>query len=556
MSVTRRRAIIFGGLGLAAAPHGIQGLQGNPGLFGTGTNPGAAVVAATEPTRDAIFADDYSNAGDGTAAGTTALQNAFTDAQGKTLVLGKENTYVITSSVSAPKNMTLVSNGSKFVKNTSGAWAILTNDGFNADVLDVQTPGHATSKDQGVYVAGSNVHIRHLRVVSTQGDTPGLNGVLIGNAQAVAAMARTNVRIDRLEVTGFQRPVRVLNLADSCIANIDIRNFIIGVYLQNNVSNVSFPRATISGTSAASAHGPYNGMNGLLIESVVDYNTYGLRFHDWTVDGAPEHSYRIGGGYSVTDVTYNNCISRNPGNAPGNVATGGGSFKALGAVGHWHSNIRYINCLAEDSNTDAAGINGFSQFSYGFCENVALVAPVVRKRNKAYSAHVALYLSSVKHFDIVSPNFRDTKSFTMFIGKDGTDSSLTGVSDIRITGGFFDSASTSTQCLQFDTKQTVTKNVYISNVTFSRGQAAWRTNAATTVGAAVGVYTNINIDIYYQDAPRGTVNPPVQTGNVEVTHQYRGPVYAGSMGGRNGSSYVDQTTGETRIRKAATWAVI
>ncbi|MDI3242504.1 hypothetical protein QK292_13105 [Arthrobacter sp. AL08] len=540
MSVTRRSAIIFGGLGLSAAPYGIQAVR----------------PAAVANTGNGISADDYAGAGDGTAQGTAALQSAFTAAQGTTLVLGKEKTYVISSSINAPKNMTLVSNGSRIVKNTIGAWALITNDGFKATVLDVETPGHATATDQGVYVAGSNVHIGHLRVVSSQGDTPGLNGVVIGNAQAVTAASRTNVCIDRLEVTGFQRPVRILNLADSCIANIDIRNFIVGVYLQNNVSNVSFPRATVSGTSAASSAGPYNGMNGLLIESTADYNTYGLRFHDWTVDGAPEHSYRIGGGFSVTDITYNNCISRNPGNAPGNASTGGGAFKALGVVGHWHSNIRYINCLAEDSNTSAVGINAFSQFSYGFCENVALVAPVVRKRNKSYSAHIALYLSGVRHFDIANPNFRDTKSCTMFIGKDGTDNSLTGVSDIRVTGGFLDSASSTNQCIQLDTRQTVTKNVYISNVTCSRGQAAWRTNSATTVGTDVGAYTNVNIDIYYQDAPVENANPPVQTGNTEVTHEYRGPVYGASIGGRNGSSCVDQTTGQTRIRKAASWAVL
>jgi hypothetical protein len=503
-----------------------------------------------------VFADDYPGAGDGTTAGTAALQKAFNDAQGKTLVLGKEKTYIISAMLIAPKNLTLVANGSKFLKNTIGGFGFRTDDGFQADLLHLETPGHATTSDAGVYVLGSNIHIGHLRAVSTQGDTPGLYGVSIGSAAAVNTTAKTNVRIDRLEATGWQKPVRVLNLTDSCIANIDIRNFITGVYLQNNVSNVSFPRATISGTSPSSAAGPFNGMNGLLMEAVADFNTQGLRFYDWTIDGAPEHSYRMGGSFSITDVAFTNCISRNPGNAPGNVSTGGGAFKVLGVVSHWHSNIRFVNCTAEDSNTDAAGINNFTQFSFGHCENVALVAPVVRKRNKAFSAHIALFLNSVKQFDIVNPNFRDVKNTTVIIAKDGTDASLLGVSDIRITGGFLDTASTGTQCLLFDTQQTVTKNVYITGTTFSRGQAAWRTNAATTVGTDVGAYTNINIEMFYQDAPTGTTNPPVQTGNVEVTHRYRGPVYAASMGGRNGSSYVDQTTGETRIRKAGAWALL
>jgi hypothetical protein len=547
MSVTRRVAVIFGGLGLVAGPRSAQAAQAQPVK-----TVGMATVGITSPT---IFADDYAGAGDGTAAGTAALQAAFTEAQGKTLVLGKEKTYVIATTISVPKNLTLVSNGSKLAKSIMGTFAIRTNDGFKAEVLDVQTPGHPTITDQGVYVAGSDIHIGHLRVVSVQGDTPGMNGVVIGNAQAVTATVHTNVLIDRLEVNGFQRPVRILNLADSCIANIDIRNFIVGVYLQNNVSNVTFPRATVSGTSP-STRGPFSGLNGLLIEALADYNTHSLSFHDWIIDGAPEHSYRIGGGYSVTDITFTNCISRNPGNAPGNASTGGGAFKTLGVAAHWHSNIRYINCLAEDSNTDGVGINNFSQFSFGFCEGVVLVAPAVCKRNRAYAAQVALFMYSVKHVDIINPNFRDTKAYCVFIGKDGTDNSLKGVSDIRISGGFIDTSATGTQCLLFDTKQTLTKNIYINDVTFSRGQAAWRTNAATTVGPDVGGYLNVNINIYYQDAPTKNTSPPVQTGNDEVTHQYHGPVYGASMGGRNGSYYVDQKTGETRIRKAATWAVV
>ena len=541
MSVTRRMALIFGGLGLVASPHTLQTAEAStrtPTVLST--NGDAALT---------VFAEDYPGAGDGTDSGTAAMQNAFNAAQGKTLVLASEKSYLINGLLTAPRNMRLISNGSKFVKAAIGGFALRTNDGFRADTLELETPGHATQNDQGVYVLGNNIHIDRLRVVSTQGDTPGLNGVVIGNAQGLTVTVQTNVRINRLEVSGFQRPVRILNLAESSIDNIEIRNFVVGVYVQNNVSNVTFQRATIRGTSPSSARGPFTGMNGLLIESAADFNTTGLRFSDWTVDGAPEHSFRIGGGGSITDITFTNCVSRNAGNAPGNVSTGGGAFKALGVAGHWHSNLRYINCLAEDSNTEAAGINNFSQFSFGFCEDVALLAPVVRKRARPYSAQVALFLNSVRQFDIINPNFRETKSYGVFIGKDGTDNSMTGVSDVRITGGFIDTASSGTQCILLDTQQTPTKNLYINGVTCSRGQAAWRTNPATAAGA----YSNVNIDVFYQDAPIRNSSPPVQTGNSEVTHQYRGPVYGVSMGGRNGSCYVDQNTGETRVRRSATW---
>lgn len=496
-----------------------------------------------------IFVEDYAGAGDGTAAGTAALQKAFTDAQGKTIVLGKQKTYTIASTISAPTDVTLVANGSKFLKNTIGSWGFITNTGFRADLLWVESPGHATSNDQGVYVAGSDVHIRHLKIVSTQGDTPGLNGAFIGNASATA---RTNLRIDRLEVTGWQRPVRIQNLADSCIANIDIRNFIVGVYLQTNVSNVTFPRATISGTSPASAPGPYNGMNGLLIEASADYNTQGLRFYDWTVDGAPEHSFRMGGSYTVADVAFTNCISRNPGNAPGNVSTGGGAFKCLGVVGHFHKNIRYMNCSATDSNTDGAGINNFTQFTFGFVDGLTLINPTVRAVNKTYSAQIALYLNAVQNVQVVNPDFRDTKTFAVFIGKDGTDSSGTGVANVKISGGQIHSATT--HALYMDTQTTVTKDVDLENVKILGNATVARGVRTETVGSG-GAYTNVNLDLKYTlNTTAGT--EPALLLQPEMLLRYTGPVYGYSMSAANGSTIVNTTAGSFMLRKAGAWATL
>ncbi len=495
-----------------------------------------------------------------------------------------------------------------------------------------------------------------------QGDTPGLNGAFIGNASGAA---RTNVRIDRLEVTGFQRPVRIINLADSCIANIDIRNFVVGVYLQNNVSNVTFPRATISGTSAASAAGPFNGMNGLLIESTVDYNTQGLRFYDWTVDGAPEHSYRLGGGYSIADVTFTNCLSRNPGNAPGNVSTGGGAFKVLGGgSANWHKNIRLVNCSAIDSNTNGAGINNFTQFAFGYVDGLTLINPTVRARNNTYSAQVALFLNAVKNVQVINPDFRDTKTFAVFMGKDGTNLDGEGVTNVKISGGFIHSATTHALYLAPDT--TVLKNAYLDNVTIVGNTATARgarcesadvaapvlsapTTATTggtlaaatyyykatytnargettgsneisqvttgttstvtfTIGAAPAnstgmkiyrstaagaevlldtlaatptnytdngsktpgtatvptvntsgnksAYVNVVLRVNYELNTTAGAEPPLITPTFGVWLHYQGPLYGYTMSVENGSTMVDTTNGQFKIRKAGAWTAL
>jgi hypothetical protein len=517
-----------------------------------GTN--RAYAATGDPSGAAlVFTDDYLSAGDGTASGTAALQKALTDAAGKTLVLGKEKTYVISEMLIAPKNLTLISNGSKFLKRTIGAFGFRTDDGFRADLLHLETPGHATTNDQGVYVLGNDVHIRHLRVVSTQGDTPGLNGVVIGNASAVNTTAMTNVRIDRTEIIGWQRPLRMINVADSCIANIHIRNFISGVYLQNNVSNTNFPRATISGTSPSSAGGPYNGMNGLLIESMMDHNTNGLRFTDWTVEGAPEHSYRIGGTSIIRDIWYTNCVSRNSGNAPGNGSTGGCGFKCLGGSAMtWHENIFYENCIVEDVKINGVGVNNFTAFSFGHTRNVTISNAVVRKRTTSNSCHNGVFLNSVDNVSIVNPTILDCAAIAVYIGKDGTDSSGLGVKNVRIIGGRVQSSRS--HALYFDTKTTTTENVFIDNVDIvpsSGGSRALRAEAASSGG----VYKRIIINVRYQPTATPGREPPLLT-TAAMTVYYEGPMYGYTMSAKDGSRYLNTDTGVSYMRKAGAWVPI
>jgi hypothetical protein len=500
-----------------------------------------------------VHVKDYGAVGDGTTNDTTAILAAATVAVAKKvpLIFDGLKSYRVENCV-LPANLMLQTNGCLFKKITNNnTYAIRISDGTVFDYIRQEVTGGA-SNEAGTYINGSNILGDSVEIYSLGGDQPGANAVLIGDF----SNTKSNIIIRRIKITGFSSPMRTIKVTNSRFSNGDISNFMCGIYVVDN-EDVTYDKWRIKGTSQSSV-APYNGQNGILIESQgADYSCSNIRFTDILVDGAPEHSYRIGGGLSARDISYTNCVSRHPGNAPGNLSTGGGAFKALGVVGHWHSNISYINCVAEDSNMNGAGLNNYTQFSFGFCEDVSLISPKVRKRdNTTYAAQLALFLNSVRRIHVYDPNFQDLRVRGVHIGKDGTDNSLTGVDGVFIYGGYIHSPSPiSNGPLYFDTQQTITKNIYIQGTVLAAGNYAWKSETETTVGSDTGDYINCNVDITYQDANTGLGAPPVQTSN-KFLHTYCGAVYSTAMAGKNGSKYTDLTTGNFAIRKAGAWTVL
>lgn len=491
--------------------------------------------------------------GDGVANDTAAiLANANTAvALGIELVLDGTKTYAVDGLV-LPANLKLVTNGAKLKKLVNNnVYAVKVSGNTRADFLNVELTG-GVSNDAGIHVSGSDTVIQKISVVSLTANQVGTNALFVGDESA--PNIRKNIALSNIVLTGFRSPMRVKNVANSRFSNAAITNFLTGVYVID-VTNTVFDKFVVTGTSATATGGA--GENGLLLEAqAADYSVSNVRFRDWFVEGAPEHSYRIGGALSVAHITFEDCVSRLSGNAAANISTGGGAFKALGIIDHWHTDIRYINCTSEDSNPSANGINNFSQFSFGFIDGLFLQNPVVRRRNNVtYSARVGLYLNSVKNVDVVNPRFSDMRHQAVIIQKDGTDASHAGVTNVRINGGFLDVAATDTQVIRFDTLSTVTKNVFI-DTTVSRGGHALRAEATTVQGIYTGAYTECHVKIRYMDAPVAGGVSPVQGGNL-LTLDYTGPLYgAGGLPSLNGGYELDTTTGNRFIRKALAWAAM
>jgi hypothetical protein len=136
--------------------------------------------------------------------------------------------------------------------------------------------------------------------------------------------------------------------------------------------------------------------------------------------------------------------------------------------------------------------------------------------------------------------------------KDSTEPSPPiGLTNIRINGGLVDT--TNSIAVNLDPQSSVMKDVFISNLVASRGTTAFRSESATTVGADVGSYSNVNVQLKYINAPTGSSVLPNNSPNNSVVFDYTGPIYGtGTIPSADGGTYLD-ATGKRFIRKAGAW---
>jgi hypothetical protein len=509
----------------------------------------AAVAGKVAKGETVIRLSDYNPAADGVTDDSTIIMNAANAAvaAGLPLIFNGSKRYCVNAGVTFPANLRVQTFGCTFVKTVNNStYVLVTGDSFHADTLKLEIAGGA-SNDAGILVGGNDTIIDRIKVTTLTADQPGANPLFVGNT----VTTRTNIRINAISITGFRSPMRVMNVSESRFANATISNFMTGVYVINT-TDTTFDKFKVTGTSPSSTGTP--GQNGMLMEAQNNDNgCINVRFRDWLVDGSPEHAYRIGGAFTVADITFEDCISRNPGNAPGNVATGGASFKVLGTTGHLHYNIRYINCTAEDGTVTASGINNHAGYHLGFVNGLTLINPTLRAKNKTYSAQVGMLIFACTNVDIVEPNIKDAYRQTLYMFKDSTEPSPPiGLSNIRINGGLMDGGSTGV-VVNLDTQSAVMKDVFIDNLVVSRGGQAFRNESATTVGSDVGSYSNVNVKLRYINAPTGSTTPPNNSPNNSVLFDYTGPIYGtGTIPSADGGTYLD-ATGKRFIRKAGAW---
>lgn len=569
----------------APGPQGIQGAQGNPGLNGAGTNaevapfisgPGptktavdstvAEFVGQTSATRTAlddryvnetdnttalagkvskgelsINARDYGVTGDGTTDDRAALLNAANAAValGYPLVIPSGFTCALASTLILPAGLRLNTNGAKFqalaqtgrapqvqiASNTTvtGGIFITTLGGINGSGLTIQ--------------GATNVRIDVVDVEST------LTGQGSANVRdnALNINGSSYVTIDRVRLKNYDFPLGVENVPNLTINWIECDTYVKALWLRDT-PRLRIHGGWVRGVSPNASYLP--GHNGVLVEATAPAED--IRINNVTVYDAQEHGFRTSGPAQIKNIWFNNCAAIN--------CTGTG-FKILGSLlseGVYNENVYIINGLVEDCGNVNQNTCGFL---IQMAKYVKVVSPIVRNRNKTSSGHTGIRMGGVYHIQITDPDIINPSQYGIWI-----DSELANVSDVKINGANID--------------QSTGWCVYMSN-----GQASGAANnfnnieieatcsLVSTAGGAFyagrgayavdGTWTGFNrLTLRTHDNIPTTVASGLVAG---VTASFFADIVGKKNGTtvfRNGSKWLDTTTGNSLLAKAGAWATL
>jgi hypothetical protein len=493
-----------------------------------------------------VSAASYGAVGDGITDDTAALQSAINASAGKVLVLQSNKTYLITQLNITVSNVALIANGSTFKKTAVDTnWTItVSGSGFSATSLSLEIAGGSGAR--GILVTASgfsadSVYVNSLAVDSSVGCH------FLG--QAGASLLNTSVR--QITIRNFTAAILLYYCTRIFVDDIDIESYITGVYLRD-VVNGRFNGASIRTTSPSAAGSA--GQNGLLIESTTAASaTRDLRFSNWSIANAPEHSVRIGGQLTVQDVWFTNFLSTASGNA-GAAATGGCGYKVLGATsvtGQRHRDIFFTNCVAEDVSTTGNGIGNFCAFQISVADNVHLNNCSAAKKSNTFSCQDGLSLESVTEVFVTGCNLKDCKrhAIRMIAEPNVTFPGWNGVNEsIHIYGGLYETASDTMVWRMEPSGAGVFSQINASGVTLSGGNVAIRCESAT--------FTDCFVDCSYINPRDTTGQPPLRTSN-NVTVDFKGQFYGTFGPEAAGGSVYRELGGTLRIRTADnSWVII
>lgn len=497
----------------------------------------------TEMETGTVHADVANINGDGSDV-TADMQSFLNSAAGKTVVLGPDRIYGITS-IDIPAGTTLVSNGSKFTKLAASSTPGITCLGaIEADVLWLDTVGGAS--DAGVYFEGSNVAVGKVKVDCAAADSGSAGGVYAVLAYSGGVTTIENVRIGTVEVTDHAYPFKTINVDDIEVGMVDVTNYRRG-YDCVDTKNGVFYRGHLAGTSP-SATGA-SGENAVLVTSTSDAASENLRFERWIGADAAEITFSVAGTHRVRNVHFNRCKSSNSG-AGGATAVSGSALKVVGnpATSTYHEDIYVDDLLIEDCGTAGAGTDAFSAVQIGMVRGGEFRFRV-RAEDNANSAKNGFSVWSCEDVHIY-PEVKDAATNAgRFIAVATYPTTMT---DVIVHGGKLNINNAAENVVVFDCQDNTFDNVSIADGCILTGGVSGTEHVAPTTGS----YTNCSVDIKRIRAQTTTGDPPTVNSN-DILVKLVGPLYGTShTQGSNGSQVTDTSTGDFKIRKAGVWTTL
>lgn len=491
-----------------------------------------------------VHADVQNIAGDGRDV-TAAMQSFLNGAAGKTVVLGVDRNYGITT-ITIPANTTIVSNGSKFTKLTASSTPAITCLGaIEADTLWLESVGGAS--DAGIQFQGSDISVGKVKVDFSAADSGSAGSVYGVYVYSGSLTEITNVSIGTIEVSDHAYPFKTQNVDGIDVGYVNLTNYRRG-YDCVDTKNGVFYRAKVSGKSPSASGAA--GENALLITATADSESENLRFERWVCSDAAEITFSIAGSFRCRNIHFNRCKSSKSG-AGGASAVSGSALKVLGnpTGSVYHEDIYVDDLLIEDCGTAGTGTDAFSAVQIGMVRGGEFRFRV-RKNLNANSAKngFSVWASEDVH---IYPEVKDVSTnAARFVTVSGYPTTMT---DVIVHGGKLNINNTAEDVAYFECGTGTFDNVSIAEGCVITGGVSGTEHVAPGVG---GAYSNCSVDIVRIRAQTTSGNPPTVNSD-DILVKMVGPLYGTvHTQGRDGSQVTDTATGAYKIRKAGVWTTL
>lgn len=382
----------------------------------------AAMLNVLTAVRLGVRADEHGVVGDGATDDTDALHAAAAQAAtlGVPLVIPAGFVVGISSYKQLPPNLELHTNGATFRQIVAMGRNPVIGLGSRSKVvggLYVRTLGGENC--QGVHIPPTSSDVT-VDVVDVRSSTPGAGAATVyDNGLRVLG---SNFRAERVVVENYTWPVWVEGYGHQ-VDWLEAKGYSLAVRLRDP-KHCRINGGRVYGKSPTADYLP--GYNGILIEATADDAADNVQITNFRTEDAGEHGFRVGGLYSVRDVRFSRCTAKN---------VGGSGFKTLPGVAGTEGNATRARGVIMDHCTveDAGAIN---QNTCGFliqrADDVRIIAPVVRKKGKTYSAVEGIRMSGVTNVTITSPRLWDTHKFGIRLDEAYGNISDVTVSDLHI----------------------------------------------------------------------------------------------------------------------------
>lgn len=478
--------------------------------------------------------------GDGATDDTAALVAAADS--GREVHFDGARTYNFVGPITITKGTRWLTHGAQFYLTAArDASNVLIESDVYMDQLKLSFVGGDT--DRGVTIRGSDVQIDAMRLVAR---TPSTVRNYRRRALNVGAegVGTSHIRLGNVSVEGWLDAVGCWQSTDINIERLTVRGHVQGLLLRDcarvNVQSGSAKSPNLEMTKGSP------GENGILVEDYDAAREHGdLHFGDFHVSGSGEHGFRVGGQLPISGIHFDGCSASGTGAGMGE-RHGGCGFKVLGATTNLspharHRNVRFTNCVVEDV-TPGMPSHNFAGFNVGKSMNVVLDNCIVRKVNGPSSAAYGFAILGSENVSIVNPTVEDTvgSAIKLYASATTAEYNFGGpATDVHVIGGTLRRIDAGMMVEGGgDTLRRITMD----------GTTIDGSNYAVSIGDAN--FMRCSFDFLAAGVEKATLR-----GCDAVMVSGRGDL-VGASPARNGSTFLDYNSYQTKVHRADGWVAL